>query len=138
MTSSLQYSIAIILGLVLRRLVTAVVLKIVILIYIFGFSSHLQRCPALLKSAMFYIQVMDSLISTTDIWLKLIYSAQVHISSGVNLCFSSLACFFPRFFTIFAKTIVLFSFPFVCLGMLWLAYFFKSSFPSQLNRSFQS
>ena len=100
-----------------------VVLQIAVILFIFGFSSHLQRCTALLKTAMFYLQVMDSLVSTTDIWPKSIHSMQVYISSSFNLSFSSLACTFPSLFTLFATSLMLFALPFACIGMLWLSFF---------------
>ena len=115
--------ILVIFGLVLKHLISVVVLQVVVILFIFGFSSHLQRCTALLKTAVFYLQVMDSLVSTTDIWPKSMHSIQVYITSSFNLSFSSLACTFPIFFTLFAKSLTLFSLPFACIGLLWLAYF---------------
>ena len=115
--------VVLIFALVMRHLITSVVLQIVMIIFVLGFSSHLQRCTALLKSAISYLQVMDSLVSTTDIWPKSIYTTQVYISSGLNLCFSSLACTFPNFFTLLAKSLLLFLLPFLSIGFLWLAYY---------------
>ena len=115
------FEVVLMLFLLWKHLIPAAVLQIVIIIFILGFSSHLQRCTALLKSAMFYMQVMDSLVSTTDIWPKSIYSLQVYISSSFNLSFSSLACTFPSFFTILAKSVVVFSLPFAFVGLFFLA-----------------
>ena len=115
--------VVLILALVLKHLIPGVVLQIVIIIYVLGFSSHLERCTALLKTAMFYLQIMDSLISTTDVWPKSIYSIQVYVSSTLNFCFSSLACIIPTFFTVLAKSLMLFSLPIVCNGLIWLVYF---------------
>ena len=115
--------IVLILSLVLKRLVNIVFLHIAIIIFILGFSSYLRRCSALLKSAMFYIQIMDSLVSTTDIWPMSISSIQMYISSGFNLYFSSLACILPNFFTLPVKSLLLLSFPFGGIGLLWLVYF---------------
>ena len=109
--------------LVFRHLVTAVVLQIVIIIFILGFSNYLQRCTALLKSGMFYLQIMDSLTSTTDIWPKSVYRVQVYISSSLNLSFSSLSCSLPAVFTVLAKSILLFLLPIITIGLLWLAYY---------------
>ena len=114
--------VVLILALVLKHLIPGVVLQIVIIIYVLGFSSHLERCTALLKTAMFYLQIMDSLISTTDVWPKSIYSIQVYVSSTLNFCFSSLACIIPTFFTVLAKSLMLFSLPFACIGLLWGVY----------------
>ena len=109
--------------LVFKHLITAVVLQIVIATFILGYSRHLQRCMALFKSAVFYLQIMDSLISTTSIWPTSIYYMQVYISSGLNLSFSSLACTFPNFFTVLTKSVMLFCLPFACMGLLWSAYY---------------
>ena len=115
--------VVLILALVMRHLITSVVLQIVIIIFVLGFSSHLQRCTALLKSAISYLQVMDSLVSTTNIWPKSLYTMQVYVSSGLNLSFSSLACTFPNFFTQLTKSLVLFLLPLLSIAFLWLAYY---------------
>ena len=115
--------IMVLLSLVLRHLVNVVFLHITIIIFILGFSSHLRKCSALLKSAMFYVQIMDSLVSTTDIWPISISSIQIYISSSFSLCFSSLACILPNFFTLPAKSCLLFSIPFGGIGLIWMVYF---------------
>ena len=114
--------------LVLSRLLSVFFVHISLIIFILGFSSHLRRCTALLKTAIFYLQIMDSLVSTTEIWPNLIYSAQVYMSSSLNLNFSSLACIFSNFFTVLAKSLILFCLPFACIGLLWLAYYLYKVF----------
>jgi len=109
-------------GLVWKHLLPVVIPQIVIVIFILGFSSHLQRCTALLKTAMFYFQVMDSFVSTTAIWPKAVHSMQVYISSSLNLSFSSLTCTLPHFFTLFVKNLMLFFLPVACIGILWLTF----------------
>ena len=120
-------------GLVWKHLLPVVIPQIVIVIFILGFSSHLERCTALLKTAMFYLQVMDSLVSTTDIWPKSIHSTQVYISSSLNLSFSSLPCTLPQFFTLFVKSLMLFFLPFACIGLLWLVFFLSKLCTKRTN-----
>lgn len=115
--------IVLIFVLVLKGFVPAFLIQLVIIIYALGFSSYLKRCTALLKSAVFYIQIMDMLVSTTDIWPKSIYSAQMYASSALNFHFSSLACFLPKLFTPFAKNLTLFVLPILFVATLWCVYF---------------
>ena len=128
------FQVALISALVFKHLIAAAVLQIVIVIFILGYSRYLHRCTALFKSAVFYLQIMDSLISTTSIWPKSIYSVQVYVSSGMNLSFSSLACTFPNFFTILAKNFVLFCLPFASIGLLWLAYYLWKFFVKPIKQ----
>ena len=114
--------VVVIFACVLKHFIPVVVLQIVIIIFALGFSRYLQRCTALLKSVIFYLQIIDSLVSTTDVWPKSIYSAQVYISSTLNFCFSSLACSLPNFFTLRAKNFLLFILPMFCIGSIWLVY----------------
>ena len=114
--------VVVIFACVLKHYIPVVVLQIVIIIFALGFSSYLQRCTALFKSAIFYLQIIDSLVSTTDVWPKAIYSAQAYISSTLNFCFSSLACTLPHIFTLRAKIFLLFILPMFCIGLIWLVY----------------
>ena len=109
--------------LVMKRLLSVYFVHIVLIIFILGFSSHLRRCTALLKSALFYFQIMDSLVSTTEIWPKFIYSAQVYVSGSLSLNFSSLACISNNFFTVLATNLILFFLPLASIGLLWFAYY---------------
>ena len=95
-------------------------LKIVLIAFYLGFSSHVESISVLRQSAMFYWQVMNSLISTTDIWPQWINKVQVRGASTFNFQFSSLSCLFPIFSTPFAKSIVLFVAPFICILLVWM------------------
>lgn len=115
--------LVIIIVLVLKKFVSPVLIQLSIIIYVIAFSSDLKSCRGLFKGAVFYIQVMDTLVSTTPIWPKLVYNAQTYVSSSLNLHFSSLACPFPMLFTLFAKNLSLFLLPIICSTLIWLVYY---------------
>ena len=115
--------ILVIFVLALKHLVPAFLVQLAIIIYALGFSTYLQRCTALLKSAIFYIQVMDTLVSTTDIWPKSIFSAQMYLSSALNFHFSSLSCIMPELFTLFSRNLILLALPMICFILIWMVYF---------------
>lgn len=114
--------------LALNNLVPAFLIQLLVIIYALGFSSYLKRCTGLLKSAIFYLQVMDTLISTTDIWPKSIYNAQMYASSALNFHFSSLACFLPDLFTLSARHLILFFLPLLCLSLIWAVFYIWKCF----------
>ena len=115
--------LAIIIVLVVKKFVSPVLIQLGIIIYVIAFSSDLKSCRGLFKGAVFYIQVMDTLVSTTTMWPKSVYNAQTYVSSSLNLHFSSLACPFPMLFTLFAKNLSLFLLPIICSIVVWLVYF---------------
>ena len=94
------------------------------LVFFFLFSySRFESCTALFGSAMFYSQVMSSLIATTDIWPQWIHILQAVVVSTFNFRFSSLGCSFPMLSTPVAENMVLLLAPFICIGLVWLAHF---------------
>ena len=54
---------------------------------------------SLIKIGIFYIQTLDYMVSTLDVWPKQIYAAQHYVSSFWNFQFSSLSCEFPVVFS---------------------------------------
>ena len=80
-------------------------------------------CTVLSDSAMFYFQVMGSLISSTDIWPKFIQSLQAAVISSFNLNYSSLGCSFPKLSTPIAKGVIIIVLPLFCLLLVWVANF---------------
>ena len=95
---------------------------VLVLIYLACFSLF-ESCKALFESAMFYWQVMSSLISATDIWPQWMRDAQVAVMSALNFHFSSLSCSFPIFSTPLAQGMVLLLAPFFLIILVFLTHY---------------
>ena len=119
---SLIFIIVLALVLVLAHVIPVVCLQIIVIIAFLRYMGHFENCAGLFKSAMFYLQVMDSLVSTTDILPKFIYTNQVYASISLNFRFSSLACILHDLYTPLGKNIKVVVLPFIAIGFLWLIY----------------
>ena len=96
----------------------------VILVFLYLASFILfESCATLFESATFYLQVINALISTTDIWPQEIEFVQAIIISAFDFHFESLACSVPVQSNPLAKFVMLILAPVFCIGMVWLAHF---------------
>ena len=114
--------VSVVIALVYSHFLSAFSIQLVIVFFALAFSSYLQRCTGLFKTAIFYIQIMDTLVSMTDIWPKTIYSVQMYASSSINFEFSSLACAFPSLFSTLSRNLFLCVLPIACPVCLMFVY----------------
>ena len=68
---------------------------VIFLVTIAGFGKH---CKGLMKTIVFYVQIIDSLITSVHIWPASFYSFSDYLSSIVNLRFAVLKCKQPGVF----------------------------------------
>eukprot|EP00794_Sanderia_malayensis_P020528 gene20528-22547_t len=108
--------------LVALKIVPAFLVQAVVVLAILLFNQQQSNCKGIFKTAVFYAQTMDTIVSTTDIWPISVYRAQTYLGSAFNLHFSSLACLFPQMFTLVFKHLALFTMPILATGIIWSAY----------------
>lgn len=85
-------------------------------------SNRGKAARSLISITVFYIQTMDFMVSSVNVWPKKVIKAQSYLSSYWNLYFPSLSCDLPSLFTPVGKFAFLLLIPVVCLTMVG-AYF---------------
>ena len=108
--------------LVFQALIPVVYLHVVIIMFFMMFNKFVKSCATLGKIAMLYFQIMDILISKTEVWPNFIYNIQIFVFSGFNIRFSSLACLLPIDSVYMADSLILLVLPLACIALLWLFY----------------
>ena len=98
------------------------VAEINILILLLGLGGYGKSCKGLVKTAIFYVQVIDSLIATSDTWPESVYIVKHYVSSVFNLQFSGLACFLPQVYTTVGRMLFLIALPLVAATLVWGFY----------------
>ncbi|XP_065052594.1 putative leucine-rich repeat-containing protein DDB_G0281931 [Rhopilema esculentum] len=88
-----------------------------ILIFLLAIGGFGKFGKGLLKTAVFYMQIIDALVASTHIWPTAVYFFSDFISSLVNLRFSVLGCRLPKIFTPQGKLFLLMLLP-LCLCMV--------------------
>ena len=98
------------------------VFKMDAIVLFFCVTSRGKTSHSLLKIAMFYLQTLDSLISSVNAWPEPVLTAQHYFSSLWNLHFPALSCDFPKLFTPTGKLSFMLLLPPVCITLTWLYY----------------
>ena len=81
---------------------------IIFLITVAGFG---KSCKVLMKIIVFYVQIVDSLITSAHIWPVAFYDFADYLSSAVNLRFAVFACKQPRLLNPLGQLILLMALP---------------------------
>ena len=98
------------------------VFKLDLMVFVFCLTSRGESSHSLLKIAMFYVQTLDSMIATVQVWPEQVLTAQHYISSLWNLHFPGLSCDFPELFSPVGKFAFILVLPLVCITLTWLYY----------------
>ena len=91
-------------------------------VFVLCMTSRAKAARTLISIAVFYIQTIDFMVSSFNVWPKKIIAAQGYLSSYWNLYFPSLSCDLPLLFTPVGKFAFLLLLPLACLIMVG-AYF---------------
>ena len=94
------------------------VIQLNILILFLAFGYRRKFCSGLIKTGFFYIQVLDSFITSSNIWPEIAYDVHSYVSGTFNLHFNSLGCYIPELFTPLGRLLSLMFFPVVIIGMV--------------------
>ena len=93
-----------------------------LVVFVLCMTSRGETARSLISVAVFYIQTMDFMVSSANVWPKKVIAAQSYLSSYWNLYFPSLSCDLPSLFTPVGKFVFLLLLPVVCLSTVG-AYF---------------
>ena len=93
-----------------------------LLIFLFYVTSKRKELHALLKIATFYVQLLDCMISSSNVWPDKILSTQHYFSALWNLHFTDLSCDFTILFTPVGKFLSILILPIACIILTWLYY----------------
>ena len=96
--------------------------KLNLVVFVLCMTSRGKDARPLISIAVFYIQTIDFMVSSVNVWPKKIIAAQSFLSSYWNLYFPSLSCDLPSFFTPVGKFVFLLLLPVACLSSVG-AYF---------------
>lgn len=106
----------------LLELLPAWLFKLNLVVFVLCMSNRGKAARSLISITVFYIQTMDFMVSSVNVWPKKVIKAQSYLSSYWNLYFPSLSCDLPSLFTPVGKFAFLLLIPVVCLTMVG-AYF---------------
>ncbi|KAJ7369375.1 hypothetical protein OS493_039513 [Desmophyllum pertusum] len=81
-----------------------------------------KNARSLISITVFYIQTMDFMVSSANVWPQTVVAAQKYLSSYWNLYFPSLSCDFPTLFTPVGKFAFLLLLPVVCMATVGLYF----------------
>ena len=91
-------------------------------VFVFYITSKRKELHALIKIAMFYVQLLDSMISSSPNWPAEVLSTQHYFSASWNLHFTDLSCDFTILFTPVGKFLSILLLPIACIVLTWLYY----------------
>ena len=106
----------------LFEVLPAWVFKLNLVVFVLCMTSRGKAAQSLISITLFYIQTMDFLISSVNVWPKNVVVAQTYLSSYWNLYFPSLSCDLPSFFTPVGKFAFLLLLPVACMAMIGLYF----------------
>ena len=98
---------------------------ILFLITVAGFG---KSCKVLMKIIVFYVQIVDSLITSAHIWPVAFYDFADSLSSAVNLRFSVLKCEQPSLLNPLGQLILLMALPLLFVVLLGIFSLIPCSF----------
>ena len=108
--------------LMLLELLPAWVFKLNLVVFVLCMTSRGKAAQSLINITVFYIQTMDFMISSVNVWPKKVVVAQKYLSSYWNLYFPSLSCDLPSVFTPVGKFAFVLLLPVACVVMVGLYF----------------
>ncbi|XP_068670598.1 putative leucine-rich repeat-containing protein DDB_G0281931 [Montipora foliosa] len=102
----------------LLELLPAWLFKLNLVVFVLCMSNRGKAARSLISITVFYIQTMDFMVSSVNVWPKRVIKAQSYLSSYWNLYFPSLSCDLPSLFTPVGKFAFLLLLPAVCLAIV--------------------
>ena len=106
----------------LLELLPAWVFKLNLVAFVLCMTSRGKKAKTFISITVFYIQTMDFMISSVNVWPKKVVVAQTYLSSYWNLYFPSLSCDLPSFFTPVGKFAFLLLLPVACMASIGLYF----------------
>ena len=108
--------------LTIYRIVPIYISQINIIILILSLGWLADSCKGLVNTGIFYIQILDSLISSINIWPTAAYKLHYYVIGPFNFQFDSLYCNIPELFTVTTHLITTLALPVVAIFVIWVTY----------------
>ena len=96
--------------------------KLNLVVFVLCMTSKGKAARSLISVTVFYIQTMDFMVSSANVWPQQVVAAQNYLSSYWNLYFPSLSCDLPSLFTPVGKFAFLLLLPVVCMATVGLYF----------------
>ena len=96
--------------------------KLNLVVFVLCMTSKGKEARSLISVTVFYIQTMDFMVSSANVWPQQVVTAQNYLSSYWNLYFPSLSCDLPSLFTPVGKFAFLLLLPVVCMATVGLYF----------------
>ena len=96
--------------------------KLNLVVFVLCMTSRGKSARSLISIAVFYVQTMDFMVSSSHVWPRNIVAARSYLSSYWNLYFPSLSCDLPSFFTPVGKFVFLLLLPVASLTIVGLYF----------------
>ncbi|KAJ7389320.1 hypothetical protein OS493_032174 [Desmophyllum pertusum] len=106
----------------LLEFLPAWVFKLNLVVFVLCMTSRGKAARSLISITVFYIQTMDFMVSSANVWPQKVVAAQKYLSSYWNLYFPSLSCDLPSLFTPVGKFAFLLLLPVVCMATVGLYF----------------
>ena len=97
-----------------------------LLMFVSYITSKRKELHALIKIATFYVQLLDCMISSANIWPDKVLSTQHYFSGLWNLHFTDVSCDFTILFTPVGKFLFILFLPIASIILNWLFYAAKT------------
>ena len=108
--------------LTIYRVVPLYILQINIIVLVLLLGWLADSCKGLVNTGIFYIQILDSLISSINIWPTAAYKLHYYVIGPFNFQFESLYCNIPELFTVTTHLITTLALPVVGIFVIWVTY----------------
>ena len=102
----------------LLEFLTTWVFKLNLVVFELCMTSRGEGTKSLICIAVFYMQTLDFMVSSSNVWPPKIVAAQKYLSSYWNLYFPSLLCDFPSLFNPVGKFAFILLLPIGCLALV--------------------
>ncbi|KAJ7389319.1 hypothetical protein OS493_032173 [Desmophyllum pertusum] len=119
----------------LLEFLPAWVFKLNLVVFVLCMTSRGKNARSLISITVFYIQTMDFMVSSANVWPQTVVAAQKYLSSYWNLYFPSLSCDFPTLFTPVGKFAFLLLLPVVCMATVGLYFVILLTYNKRKNMS---
>ncbi|CAH3034546.1 unnamed protein product, partial [Pocillopora meandrina] len=104
------------------------VFKLNLVVFVVCMTSRGKGTKSLISIAVFYMQTMDFMVSSSNVWPPKIVAAQKYLSSYWNLYFPSLSCDFPSLFNPVGKFTFILLLPMGCLALVGVYFIVMLSY----------
>ena len=124
--------------LTIYRIVPLYISQINIIILVLSIGWLADSCEGLVNTGIFYIQILDSLISSINIWPTAAYKLHYYVIGPFNFQFDSLYCNMPELFTVTTHLIATLALPVAGIFVIWVTYIVAYIFKLRKHQDYKT